>query len=102
VDNWHWKASRPHPIGYTDEQWWYDGSAHNGNGRRDDPGLGTAVENVLENGHPKYMAAGRPGVSARFPYLDAPQASGFSRAVAYVEPDRRGRRDGGAHHRRET
>ncbi|WP_367025281.1 ethylbenzene dehydrogenase-related protein [Methylococcus sp. ANG] len=83
VDNWHWKASRSHPIGYADEQWWYDGVAHNGNGRRDDPGVGTAVENVLENGHPKYMAVGGQNSSARFLYLDAPQANGWSRAVAF-------------------
>ncbi len=59
VDVWHWKATRFHPMGFSDDKYWDDVD------RQSDDGAGSGGSNV--NGAvPQYMATTDPGASVNF------------------------------------
>lgn len=70
-DNWHWKAARTNPVGYSDDQWWnvLADPADPGSSRRGDAkDSGGYSDNVTEDGSgPLFMS----GTGTDVPFIFA-------------------------------
>lgn len=60
-DNWHWKAARTNPVGYTDDQWWSvlaDSAVFDSSRRNDKKDSGGYTDNINDaKDGPKFMSS---------------------------------------------
>lgn len=67
-DNWHWKAARTNPVGYTDDQWWNvleDPTARDSSRRSDAKDSGGYADNINDDkSGPLYISPA--GITERF------------------------------------